>query len=105
MSTKQFAILVVFVSVFSLIGGVVGSYLLSSTDAYAAADHKKVFIANNYKLVDDTGTVRAVFGLTKNEPSIVFYNHDNTTSVIMGIQPNGNPGMTILGESRIIMGN
>ena len=62
-------------------------------------------MAQKIQLVDAKGTVRADFGLTENEPSIVFYNADQTNALIIGIQPDGNPGMSIMGKTKIIMGN
>lgn len=75
MNRKQYALLIILAVLAGLVGGAVSSWIFMDEPVFAqkTQQHQKVITAEELRLVDEQGTVRARFGLWKPDGRPILY--------------------------------
>jgi hypothetical protein len=98
MGRKQYGLVVLLALVAGFIGGVFSSQIFASRPLFTEKEprQQKVVVAEKFRLVDETGMVRAALGLTrKGQPGLGMLDKRGLPRIVLGIGKNGQPSLVM----------
>jgi len=109
MSKRQFRILMVLTVVSGLVGGGLSDWLFRGLPARAAqaTTPPKVIEAQEFRLVDEEGSLLAFLGADEGLPILCFAGAENNPQVLIGVVEEGAPGVALAdaeGQLRTVLG-
>ncbi len=102
MGRKQCTLLVILALISGLIGGALSSKIFSMSQVFAEklAQHQKVFVAEEFRLVDEKGRTRAILGFTPEigQPALWLKDTNGKIRAALRLGPKEEPALA-LGDS------
>ena len=94
---REKSVVVIFSLVAGFLGGVLSNWMWNSPSVLAqgAISGDKQVVAEEFRLVDSTGRTVSVWGPSHHGAQISFGKGQKKSYAVMGILPNGDPGMSL----------
>jgi len=98
MGRKQYSLIVLLALLAGFIGGVISSQIFVGRPLFTQKEAKpqKVVVAEKFRLVDQTGMVRAALGITReDQPGLGLLDKNGIPRIVLGIGKHGRPSLVM----------